>query len=667
MAKNKTFSLLFGLILGISVFFQGLYLEGTKFISYHYLFMMLISILFIVYSFVSGINLKPTSLLDWFVIITVPVYIVASITAVSVWDSISCVFRYVACYLLYFLSKDLLKNNSKLFFKALFYCGSLASVYGIYLGITGSAFDSKKGLLLSIFHYHNASAVFFACIVLMGIYLSGKSCLAEKLIICALNAVLVSNIVYSQSRGGWLVFGIAVIVYILSNLKSDNFREYVISVVAPFAGVIVSINGFMSAFSQRNSDFSCSNPSGCYLFLGLSIIVAIIVNIIFSKTPAKSIITPKIVAIGIPAVIIIALVYLFLFAPEAIKGRISEFSLTSATVGERITFFKDAFSIYIKNPVTGIGGDCWKYMYPAVQSEFYTVAHPHSYLFELMTDAGTFGIIMFLLLIAGYITSIFKYKGEDKLLAKIAAGLILVHSMFDFDTDYFTIVSLLFVLLGIVSSCDNDEKKSSKFFVIIPILLVIWSSLNLISGYYYNQALKASSTSQPITTVYDYSKKSIMYMPISSNYLTSHGNICIGMALNVDRSYLDEAKICFEKSYKLNNKHYETINQLAFYYYYTGQFQNACNTISQLVYNQPFIPTTYSYIYRLYDAVLDYGVKNNNSECIKSACEMMINNYHYAHSVSSENRSRIEMGTDTHIAFNEAKDMLSKLKIYGVE
>ena len=59
------------------------------------------------------------------------------------------------------------------------------------------------------------------------------------------------------------------------------------------------------------------------------------------------------------------------FSPDIIMERIREFSMGSSTVTERQMFFKDAMKIFSDNPITGIGGNCWQYVYPAVQQKYY--------------------------------------------------------------------------------------------------------------------------------------------------------------------------------------------------------------------------------------------------------------------------------------------------------
>ncbi len=658
----KIYTIITAILISVSVLFQGMYHDGPQ-----YAFIGLVAVLVAVAILKGGVDFRPASLLDWFVIATVPVYIISSFTAVSLWDAFACVARYICCYLVYFLIKSIIKNNRLLFYRILYYAGVAASVYGLYSGIAGPGFDAKKSLLLSVFMYHNASAVFCASMFIIGMFLITRADFRERVLICVCNTLLVSTIVYSQSRGTWLVFLICVIAFLIFARKMENFSSVMMSVGAPLLGVLVSMNGFMAAFTVRDSNLFCEDWLKCIVFLLLSIVVSVIVVLLCEKTAIKKLLSPKFAIAVIPAAVIIAFVAFVVLSPGEILQRIKDFSLDSSTVTERQMFFADAMMLFAKNPVTGIGGNCWQYVYPSVQTQHYTVAHPHSIIAEFMTDAGIFGLLLFALLVVALIIALIRFKGEEKLPAKIICILILTHSLFDFDTDYFSLVILLFSCFAIIS--DREVmRKSSKAFVVLPVILLAWSVLNCLSMLNYNSAMKLASEKAPYSEVYEKTSASVSFMPIKADYLTVHGNVCL--ALKNDRRYLDEAKEVLEKSHKLNKYHYQTIYQLSVCYLYMGEYEKSGETVSKLVKSQPFLNQTYDYISNIYEMIIEYGLQSNDDDlavkCTVYACNMMMENYSYAHMISNKYAAYIGMGTRTHANYTQALELMEELNKIGV-
>ena len=349
----------------------------------------------------------------------------------------------------------------------------------------------------------------------------------------------------------------------------------------------------------------------------------------------------------VPVAVLALIVFLMFFAPGAISERIRDFSFGSSTVSERTMFMNDAFEIFRRNPITGIGGDCWKYVYPEVQRQYYTVAHPHSFFAEMMTDAGVFGILLYLFMIVSFVIGFIKNKGENKIVVKIIALVILLHSFFDFDTDYFTLLALFFVALGILSS-DGSCGTRNKFLMIIPIVFIVWSVLNIASYVSYKNATEAAASGKfTPNQVYNYSKTAVNLMPFNSDYLTVHGNIC-RMLGGTDGKYRDEAVDILEKAHRLNRYHYETINQLAYSYLESGDYIKACDTMKLLPYNQPFMPKSYDYLNNMFNSVSQLSVDTGDYKYADYAVAMFSEGYEYGHSVSSACRSRIEMGTHVH-------------------
>ena len=220
MTKNKICALVLGLLISISVFSEGMYRDGSQFV-----FMILVSVLFAVCVFVNGVDIVPRSLLDWFVVVCIPVYIIASFDAVSLWDAIASVARYICCYMIYYLGKSVLFDNKHVFYRVIYYIGTISCIYGLCRGITGEAYEAKRGLLLSVFGYHNASAVYFAVLFILGMYIASKRNSLERILVSVCNSLLAFSIIFTQSRGTWLVFVVCVLLNIILSFYLEKEHQ----------------------------------------------------------------------------------------------------------------------------------------------------------------------------------------------------------------------------------------------------------------------------------------------------------------------------------------------------------------------------------------------------------------------------------------------------------
>lgn len=672
MAKCNTEKLtaaFLGIVLALSVFTEGMYREGGR-----YIFWFVTAAVFVFAVFKLKINIRPESPADWLLIAASAVYILCSITAVSPWDSISNIFRYIGIYLFCLLARRTVKENFCCFAFPLFFISAVSALWGIIDSLNiiriGGAYDQAKGLLLSVFHYHNASAIYFSCMFILGLYIvsvTDKKLLKAAVFGC--NSLFISTVLYTQSRGCWFVLTAGVILFLVLNRKSDKFSEYIYSVIIPVLSAAAVMNGFMSAFSSRTGEFVCEKPGLCIFFVVLGICIAAALSFLSGIKLWKKLFIPKHILAASPVIIVLGVLAVIFVMPAELTNRIKEFSLSSATVTERAVFLKDAFKIFKQHPILGIGGDAWQYVYPSVQTQFYTVAHPHSYFAEMMTDAGIFGILLYAFLIFNFIFNINKSKKTSVSVSLITVSfMIMLHTLFDFDTDYYTIQTLLFVAIFLTSPERETRKSYSKLAIVFPAVLLVWAALNGVAYLNYNHAVK-TATADNAKEVYTYTKRAVTLMPIKVDYLVTHANVTLGRS-GGEQKYLYEAKNCLDRAYSLNEYNYETITQLAIYKIRTGDYDGACDTIDTLVDLQPFIPETYMRIKAVYYdymiVPLSSQLTEENAQFLKTLCRRFVNSVNRAYPIFEKNHARIEIFWDVKDARQAAEDIIKQLDDMGV-
>lgn len=667
--NERLIAAILGIMLSLSVFSEGMYREGSR-----YIFWIFTVAVFVYSVFKLKIDIMPKSSADIFIIAAVAVYVLCTFTAVSLWDSLSNVFRYTGIYLFCLTAKCTVKNNLNWFAFPFYFISSAAAFWGIFeslniLKVTG-AYDTSKGLLLSVFHYHNASAVYFSCVFILGIYLA--SAVRGKIIravVFGCNTVILSTVLYTQSRGGWLTLAVGMVLFLIMNRKTTVFSKYIFSVMASGISVAAVMSGFMDAFSARTDSFVCEKPIACIAFTVLGFFIAFLLSFLSDAGVVKRAITPKRVAFLLPVVIIVFAAAFLLLLPDELVNRITEFSVSSSTVSERLIFFKDSFKIFIQHPFLGIGGDGWQYVYPSIQTQFYTVAHPHSYFAEMMTDAGIFGIALYVFLIFTFVFGFIKREknAESSVLCAVSF-MIILHTLFDFDTDYYSLQTLLFVCLSIAVPDYSQREKYSKLITVIPALLVLWSAFNGVAYLNYNYAVD-NATANNADEIYTYTKRAAILMPVKVDYLTTHANVTLGRSKG-EQKYMYEAEKCLNRAYKLNKYNYETITQMAIYKIRCKDYEGAADEIDKLVDIQPFITETYNRIKAVYyDYIivpLSGKATDEDLPLLKNMCQRFTDSVNRAYPISEKCDARIEIHTDVRDAQQVAESIVKQLDDMGV-
>ena len=145
------------------------------------------------------------------------------------------------------------------------------------------------------------------------------------------------------------------------------------------------------------------------------------------------------------------LVVLFLVALVAsiviLRGRVQNATYSAA---ERLYHVKDGLALWSTSPLLGVGPDNWQYLFRYIQSAPYDVAVVHSSFVQMLDDAGVLGIVP--LVVAGVLgvwALVNRCKKQDEwALAELAAtGLLLFHSVIEFDLQFGALAFLLALLL----------------------------------------------------------------------------------------------------------------------------------------------------------------------------------------------------------------------------
>ena len=141
------------------------------------------------------------------------------------------------------------------------------------------------------------------------------------------------------------------------------------------------------------------------------------------------------------------------FIPIELVSNIQSITMENKNVWERGVFIIDGIKLAKNNLLTGIGGNGWEYLYKSQQSYSYNARYSHCLLVTLFIENGILGVIAILGIVVLLIKTWYKYrKNNICLITGLFVFLILLHSMMDFDMEFYCVQIFVFLELGILSN-----------------------------------------------------------------------------------------------------------------------------------------------------------------------------------------------------------------------
>lgn len=655
-SKESVFTILFLILTCLTFFFRGMFFEGEQF-----LYLGLFGLLGAVFFFTVPVKMTVNRGLDWFVIGMVVVYGITSFHALYLRNALVELMKYVACLLAYWIAKACFSNRKTWLLSAVYAAGVLMSLVGLGaasgLYFVEGAYDSTKNLVMSLFQYHNTSALVMSVVFLFGMSLYTKmEKLSWKLLLSVGNMIALLTVVFSESRGTWLLFPIMLCFYYFFLPKEGRWDS--LPLCGTLVAAVVVMRGVGNALAQQNT-------AVCLLLMFLSLLISAFLCLVSETFLVKKIVWNKKQKMGILAGLVIVLVLFVMFGkyllPQSIWHRITTFRLESKTVTERLTFYKDSFAVFKDYPWLGIGGGGWSYVYGAYQSYRYLSNSPHSFLLHLMVETGVLGILVFAYLVFTLIRLMRKLrKAETEVrqgFAPVFAAIVIIflHSMIDIDFSFFTVTVFFWMLLGIVATLDQpkttDSKKWKTFVCAVLSLLVAaggtvgkvaWDSYYKTADYMQTDPMQA----------YHFASEAVLLDSFNSMYSITKGNIAFHLAsVQEDETQLRlYAKISgdtLENAYRHNPNDHLLVHQLATFYINTGELKKGCAMIDHLLELQPLEKDTYWKIAIIYETAGQIYQQNGDMDGVKETMGRLANLWDEQKQICQEKGWSFEMNKAT--------------------
>ncbi|HEY8450009.1 MAG TPA: O-antigen ligase family protein [Bacillota bacterium] len=382
-------------VLVLGPYFRGLYFVGEQLVV-----AALLGAVFLLHwlqRFAAGDYAFVRSALDALVWALVAAYLLALVVAVEPRAAVQELIKVTACAIVYSLVRDGVRSHRAA--RWLLHALLIAGTYLAVLGVAAAAgqFTLKDAVLghriASTLQYPNTLAAFLTVTFILGLTLWQVAVrTAERLWAVAASYLCLFVLVFTYSRGGWLVFALALALLWLVQPAGRRLR------LLAMAGMLIAVFAPFGVLYSRALQ-SEAGPVPLWLaYLG-GVPVVVVLAWLSERLPPWGR-RERLFACIAAAVGVLGVAGYVLTTPELVPrdllSRLTSISLEDHSAWSRIQWSRDALAMIAQRPVLGAGGGAWDALYHGYQSYNYFSRQVHNHFFQLWLEVGTIGFAIWL-------------------------------------------------------------------------------------------------------------------------------------------------------------------------------------------------------------------------------------------------------------------------------
>ncbi|QXM06691.1 O-antigen ligase family protein [Crassaminicella indica] len=689
--KSSFLFVLFCIILFYPPFFRG------SFFDYELLPTHIFS--FILFSIWLGRKIKYQdykilkSTIDVFAGLVVLLYLLSCFYGVNKRLAVGEFLKYSNYFFLYLMAKEFgkdLKGKEKIL-NVLLGSAFVVAMVGIGSAIGTWSYNGAYvgGRINSTLQYPNALAAYMGAIFFVSVGLSLRANkYTLKILYDIVSVTFIFTLILTYSRGMWLLIPLLVVIYIFLMKRDEKVIAFVNIGSNTCIGAIFSIL-FKKALAQPSSVKLWA------IFIGMLIVTAILTFVFNKGERFIKKINYKAVYIFLAVLIIIvgfisAAVYQDLpnigkeeaqissitkgvlkVVPESIIWRFKEVDKIQDGNG-RAVFYKDALKIVKDYPVFGTGGGGWQTLYQKYQSYIYWTTQAHNYFMQAWIEIGTIGLLCIALYILSIIRVFYisnKRENEDKTInTSVFLGItaFFIHSILDFDLTYASLSIILWVLVGILTATNDEEKlvqynKKSILYVglCFSILLAILTA-SLHQGQLNARKAVSAVNANDLKMAIEYFEKAATLDPLKPENKVDLANLYM-IAAKQNKEYINKARENYEKAIKLGKYNPKILEKAANFYFITDQIDKGVELIEQITKIQPMRVENYKTKSKVYYKASEYFIKNGEKEKAKKYIDGLLNIEKEFEAVANRSQKPMKMTDETKKYIEDGKKLKEKL------
>ena len=427
----------------------------------------------------------PEGALDWAVLALVLAYLLSLIKAVHMGAALRELMEVAACAMVYFSATRAVRREKDLdlLLNVCYAAGLGVAVIGILAAVGIFAFPGAYGggVIMSTLQYKNALAVYLVLLNVAGLGLSVKyEQIWPKLLYALGNFLFIIVILGTQSRGGWIIYPIAVGGLIAVLPAAYRWRAAYHLTIALGSG-LVAARAFFGALRAGDA-----GQAGIYVACGALAALALQAGYHFlarwlNREEVTDATRRLVAACGISYFALVGAFYVSASSgaavvsgsqvvPVEVARRAESISSADPSFKQRVEYARDALRIVRDYPLTGAGGGGWNALYHRYQKSLYWSTEAHNHFFQTWVEAGTVGFLALLAVWVSFVLLLirfYRHAPRDGLWISITAagtGAIALglHSAFDFDLSLPALTFLIFALFGSTRGAVSSGQKRGE-------------------------------------------------------------------------------------------------------------------------------------------------------------------------------------------------------------
>lgn len=165
------------------------------------------------------------------------------------------------------------------------------------------------------------------------------------------------------------------------------------------------------------------------------------------------------------------------YLPKSLVEKFQDIRINTTSVVQRTEYMKDTCKLIMKYGIFGIGADGWRDTISEVQENEYYARECHSYILEIFSEFGIIGFIGIL----GIFINILRTKEKD-IYIRIALIVLMLHSCIDFDLSFMYMLIIFFTMIACTDFQTEDKKTHeiiSRIITIIILFIAIYYDLKI--------------------------------------------------------------------------------------------------------------------------------------------------------------------------------------------
>jgi hypothetical protein len=334
---------------------------------------------------------------------------------------------------------------------------------GLYLFAMGAALKYynytnaiQTNFMDSVFQYHNTFGAFSLATALIATLLTVRTSNVYLRAWYLLNGALsLVGVVVSYSRWVWILTAIMILVSFAALIwvkrTRDGFYALLFTVLPALAASPFALTAIRHT-SQKQFFVALVT-----VLIGSVVGALVLFGVSKIKRKWLQIAIPSALTIG-PLVLAALLVHREASKLSSVLNRVGTITFSDWSMRQRFWFYGAAAHMWEHNPIFGAGAGAWNAKFQAYQQFPYWTTMTHSILMSQLVSFGLIGLILWLGFLAlGFRATgqLVRRRNEDSLLslaAILAVLAIVIHSLFDFDMNFATVVFVVFVLFAFAAT-----------------------------------------------------------------------------------------------------------------------------------------------------------------------------------------------------------------------